>query len=106
MDDNIESLKLEMEKRKNIFLVFKEAIYNAAKYSGCTEIGIKIFKRANQLHLQITDNGKGFDLQNIQTKNGNGIPNMKARAKEINGVVEISSVMNQGTTIHLQVPVS
>lgn len=89
--------KLSMEVRREFYLIFKEAVNNIAKHSGCTEVVIDFEVEQNNLFLQIKDNGKGFDTAN--NSNGNGLQNMKLRAKRINAIIEIVSESNRGTTI-------
>jgi len=96
-DDNIQSLKFPLEKRKNIYLVFKEALNNALKYSQATEITISLRYKSQSLQLVIKDNGKGFDIG--QQKTGNGLKNMQTRAREINASIKIGSGENEGTTV-------
>jgi ligand-binding sensor domain-containing protein/two-component sensor histidine kinase len=88
-----------LEYRKNIYLVFKEALNNALKYSEASNIWVTIDKKMAHLHLTIRDDGKGFDVENGHK--GNGLKNMDLRAKEIGGVVTIQSMHQQGTTIFL-----
>ena len=95
-------LKLPMEMRKNIFLIFKEAVNNAAKYSNCKNIFIRIEKGHGKLCLSVTDDGEGFDTTNA--KNGNGLHNMQKRALELNGEIFMDSKPGEGTTIKLVVP--
>lgn len=104
IEKNIGGHKLQTKKRKNIYLIFKEAIFNAEKYAECKKINIRIFSIGNKLNMKIQDDGNGFDVSNIKSRNGNGIENMKTRAKEINGRLEISSAINQGTNIDLSFP--
>ena len=96
------SIKMNMLERKNIFLIFKETIYNAIKYANCSLLTIQFIKENNILELMIKDNGKGFDLNNYNTLNGNGIKNIYARAREINAEVNISSEINKGTILKLK----
>jgi signal transduction histidine kinase len=68
---------LEMEKRKNFYLVFKEAVNNAFKYSGCSEIITRISNSKDRIEMRIKDNGVSFDVrQEIKgdklTLTGNG----------------------------------
>ncbi len=102
---NMASIKPDMQKRKNIFLIFKEAIYNAIKYAECDKILIEIVQEKNRLNISVADNGKGFDINNYQSRNGNGIQNMKSRAMEVNGDLTIRSSGN-GTFIQLEVPLA
>lgn len=98
------SQKLDLNSRKEIFLVFKEAVNNAAKHSGCSKVTIELSTQQNKFNLRIHDNGKG--MQAPQSKTGNGLSNMNVRAKKVNGSLSIISSENNGTIIHLQVPLT
>src|SRR4051794_12412226 len=63
-DEEANNIILNMEQRRDIFLIFKEAINNIAKYANATEADIKVTYKAPQLLLIIKDNGKGFDIEN------------------------------------------
>ncbi|HEX6426672.1 MAG TPA: two-component regulator propeller domain-containing protein [Niastella sp.] len=102
-DEQLETLILPMEMRRNLYLIFKEAINNITKYAKAGQVLIVLEKRDNQLLLLIKDNGKGFH-QNQVTK-GNGLKNIQQRAAEINATVTIESVPGKGTTLQLQAPV-
>ncbi len=103
-EENLLTVSLDAALRKNLFLIFKEAINNAAKYSGATSIRIDFKKKAHALHLAITDNGKGFDVTNGSS--GNGLRNMKERAKNINGLLDIKSSAQSGTEVSLVLPIT
>jgi len=102
-DERISGMKLDMTQRKNIFLIYKEAIHNILKYSGCTEVNISIAKNGDKLTLIITDNGNGFVQAAISPYNGNGIRNMKSRAMEIGGSFRIASRPGKGTEIEVSI---
>lgn len=95
----------DMEQRKNIYLIFKEAINNAFKYAGCSEIHVDLRLKHNMLQMNIRDNGVGFDTEADQkmTLSGNGLENIRSRAKEMNGMVRIESKPGVGTEIILTV---
>src|SRR6266540_5477712 len=80
-NENIEKLKLNMQQRKNLYLIYKEAVHNAVKYAQCNKVEIDFGQADHYLRLSINDDGKGFDKQ--QTIEGNGLVNMKRRAEEI-----------------------
>lgn len=101
--DELDKLKLSMGQRKNIYLVFKEAVNNAAKYSGTEKIEIEVKLINKELLISIKDFGKGFAGNLV--KNGNGLQNMQSRAKEMQGKLSVESNINTGTTITLLVPV-
>ena len=92
-------LKLAMQKRKNIYLICKEAINNAVKYSESSLLNIQIKLAENDLKIEIIDNGIGF-LPDI-VKKGNGLDNMALRAKEIKADFNIDSTTGVGTKINL-----
>jgi signal transduction histidine kinase len=90
---------LDVEKRKNLFLICKEAINNAAKYSDASEVQVTLSQAGKNLILDVSDNGKGFDVE--LSKRGNGLSNIAARAKSMNAALEIRSQPTRGTTIRL-----
>ena len=102
IDKEADTLIQDITARKNIVFITKEAINNAVKYSGASDIYIELKIIQNMLSLTITDNGIGF---NDTFTSGNGIANIKKRAKEIKGTITISSILNKGTTINAQIPV-
>ncbi len=95
-DKTAEDLKLTMEQRKNIFLIFKETVYNTVKYSGGKNLYIDLKKSNRNIVLQIRDDGAGFDVNNYTSKNGNGLKNMRHRAEEVGAVFNIQS-SSEGT---------
>ena len=99
IDEKAHHLKLQLEQRRNIYLIFKEALTNALKYSEATQIRITITLKGNLFHLQIADDGKGFDP--TAEREGNGIKNMQRRATDIGASIKIDSEKNKGTVIDL-----
>ncbi len=90
--------------RKNIFLIFKEAIHNAVKHADCNDVKIQLAVEENTIKMKIEDNGKGFDkeIQNI----GNGLKNMKKRAEQIHAELSIDSILGKGSIIQLVIKLS
>lgn len=99
----LDSLKLDMQQRKGVYLVFKEAVNNAAKYSSASTILVTASQKNDHLELIVKDDGKGFTMD--ENRKGNGLENMQHRAKEMGGSLHIDSKEGQGTAIHLTVPV-
>ncbi len=106
----VHSLQLDMDKRKNFYLVFKEAVNNAIKYSGAKQLTASIHANHNQLKLVVQDDGIGFNAEASLTDNnslsGNGLHNMQKRANELNGRLSISSYTQRGTTVTLELPLN
>jgi len=103
---------LEVTKRKNFFLIFKEAINNAVKYADCTHVSVQIRHSDLQVYLTIEDDGKGFSIANVAGmkllpgSGGNGLRNMQMRAAEINGILRLESEPGKGTTVELKFPIA
>jgi signal transduction histidine kinase len=95
--DGMEKLRLTMEQRKNIWLIFKEAINNAVKYSGTETLEVTAVLQNKEMMVQVEDHGKGFDSSVV--KKGNGLSNMQHRAKELRGKLLIQSNSGTGTII-------
>ncbi len=109
-DKAILSLNLDMEKRKNFYLIFKEAVNNAVKYSGAAAIRIVIRTQGGKLYMEVNDDGVGFNVNhetNGQTTSlsGNGLRNMQVRAAEMKGTLDIVSHAGKGSSIRLVCPI-
>lgn len=98
--------------RREVFLVFKEAINNIVKHSGATQVGVRLKIDSRMIELDVRDNGSGFenvapsfeDTFTAEGYSGNGIPSMRKRANEMGGYLEIDSAQGIGTTIKLRMP--
>ena len=88
-----------MQTRKNIYLLAKEALNNAIKYSMANNIYFTMRRKGGNLKIEIRDDGRGFEPDDAA---GNGIGNMRARAKELGTELMITSVAGKGTSVSLQ----
>lgn len=98
-DPELENLKIGMADRKELYLIFKEAICNASKYARCSFVKIGFSKFKDTCTLTIHDNGRGFNVTAVST--GNGIYNMKHRAEKMDAAFHIESGENKGTLVTL-----
>jgi signal transduction histidine kinase len=98
-DETLNTESLDMEKRKNVYLIFKEALNNALKYSNAKKINIRLVRHKSGVILEVIDDGDGFDLSASVT--GNGLVNMKSRANAIKGTLQIESAVGKGTALRL-----
>ena len=101
INDEFPEEKLNMQQRRNIYLICKEAVNNAVKYSGGKKLSMRVERSDHSIVLTIGDDGQGFEKENI--KDGNGLINMRSRAKEINAKLDIRTQLNKGTNIELTV---
>ena len=96
------------EVRHNLFLAFKEALHNAIKHAGASEVRISLTVEPAAFTLVVEDNGKGFVSETILAGTphgqpshgtGNGLANMRQRLAEIGGRCEIESAPGKGTKV-------
>ncbi|WOD44120.1 tetratricopeptide repeat-containing sensor histidine kinase [Hwangdonia lutea] len=85
----------------NIYRIIQEAINNAIKYAQASTINVEIKKQENSILFAVTDDGVGFNSNEIEA--GNGLNNIKKRAADINADIVIDSAVKQGTTVKLKV---
>ena len=95
------------EIETTLFRITQEALNNIVRHSGATKAKVNVgFLRAG-MKLVITDNGKGFDAERkpeLTSKGVYGVINMKERAHQIGGELQIKSELGKGTTITVTVP--
>ncbi|SDE79761.1 Two component regulator propeller [Dyadobacter soli] len=100
-DPKLKHLNIDMMTRKNCYLIFKEALHNAAKYAQCRNVWIDIQTSRQQVVMTIRDDGRGFDT--TTQSNGNGLGNMQQRAASIKGDLRILSSPGNGTELTLSI---
>ncbi len=101
MDDAVSELRMPAEKRRDFYLIFKEAINNLAKYAQAGRAEVRIRKAGGFVEMMVQDNGKGFDENRV--KKGNGLANMKKRAGRNKGDIAIRSDSG-GTRVEVRIP--
>ncbi|WP_010255475.1 tetratricopeptide repeat-containing sensor histidine kinase [Myroides injenensis] len=102
MDKDINWDKFTSEDKLNIYRIFQEALQNINKYSKATIANIKILKtKKPSIVIKISDNGIGFEK--LEKYRGQGIKNMKSRAKDLNANLNIKSIPDLGVSITLEI---
>ena len=107
-----ENVPVGANVRREVFLIFKESINNIVRHSACTKADIEFRIEGEWLTLALGDNGRGF-VQNFPTssdnrsraRGGNGLANMRRRAREMGGEFEVVSGDGTGTIVTLRIPV-
>ena len=100
IDNAVYALPLPIEQRQQAYLILKEAINNLIKHAACTEATITATKGSdNTLLFWVADNGKGYKTDNESS--GNGLENMKLRARNMDAAITFVSSRGMGTTINL-----
>ncbi|MBW8781520.1 MAG: hypothetical protein JF599_06505 [Verrucomicrobia bacterium] len=100
---DVPECQLPPEFRYHVLLVVKEALNNAVKYSGATEVHLSATMEPLSLGIIIADNGGGFDVEGA-AGGGNGLRNLRERALALRGECRINSQPGAGTCITLIVP--
>ena len=98
-DETLNEIKLPMEMRRNFYLIFKEAMNNLVKYSRAQRASVLLTRNNREITCIIHDDGIGFDA--MAKFNGNGLNNIRRRAKEIDARLNIESKKGNGTNIEL-----
>ena len=102
---NIET-RLPLKTEFTFYRVIQEIFVNIIKHSEATEINIQLLLRDNNtLVLVVEDNGKGFNLSEVNNK-GSGLKNIESRVRTMNGQFNIDSTVNHGTTIIIETQVN
>jgi two-component sensor histidine kinase len=95
------SIRLDADCTKELYLIFKEAVNNAAKYSRAGRVTVRLSVMQGALLLVVADDGQGF--RPGEKKAGNGLDNMRTRAKKIGADLQIDTRPAKGTTVTVKV---
>ena len=87
-----------------LYRVCQEALTNVTKHAEATRVDVHLFLAADQVHLEIADNGKGLISGDQNKPSSFGLAGMHERARNLNGSVDISGAADQGTTVMLSLP--
>lgn len=88
-----------------IFRIVQEALTNIARHAGVDSVTLRLQYKTSEIHLEVTDRGKGFDLQHqLNAPHGWGLAGMRERVESVNGEIDISSAPGLGTTIRVRIP--
>ena len=88
----------------SLFRVLQEALNNAVKHSGVKRIEVRLRETSGELQLEVSDSGKGFDVEAALWGKGLGLTSMRERVRLVNGMIAIESKPMGGTIIRARVP--
>jgi signal transduction histidine kinase/ligand-binding sensor domain-containing protein len=95
-------IRVGADLRRQVFLIFKEAVNNIARHSGCTQARVDFKAVEDGLFVEIADSGKGFDP--TACIEGNGLMNIRKRVSDLGGSLMLESAHNHGTSVRLRLP--
>ena len=87
-----------------LFRVLQEALHNAAKHSEVKRIEVQLHEESGEVHLIVSDSGRGFDVEAVKQGRGLGLTSMQERVRLVNGTIEIQSKPMAGPSVHVRVP--
>ena len=100
--DREHDIRVGANVRRELFLVYKEAINNIVRHAMCTMVEVELRADADRLSLRLRDNGQGFDV--AHASGGNGLASLRERTNVLRGTLDIASQPGRGTTVTLMVP--
>ena len=102
----LENELLEMPQSHSLalFRICQEALANVAKHARAKNVEISIWSTGDRVLMEIHDDGRGFEIEKMSTTIGHGLANMQTRAHSAGGDIDISSAVDEGTTILAWVP--
>jgi len=103
--NKINAQNIEPEQALVIFRILQESLNNVLKHAMATLINVKQSKNAENIILEIVDNGFGFDINNNGRPDSYGIISMKEQIRQINGHFCINSKLGEGTTVSVEIPI-
>lgn len=96
--------QLTREQDLLLFRVLQEAIQNVIKHAEATRLVIHFNYEEDQLKVHIQDSGKGFDVQEVESKGTLGLRNIKNRLNLLNATFELQSIPGYGTDLSFTIP--
>ena len=103
MDPQNLTAAADLPLRRSLLMAIKEALNNTVKYSGATEVLLKIAHQRNHLVVTINDNGRGFDMASAKTGR-HGLGNMSKRMNELGGTCRVTSQVGKGCRVEFRIP--
>ena len=104
--EETDQIELSLQERRQLLLIFKEAVHNAARHSGCTSVVAELKVLDRELALTICDNGEGLSAEKDRSvwSGGAGIPSMRSRAESLGGRMDLVSNDGHGCAVVIRLP--
>jgi signal transduction histidine kinase len=101
MTESLERVRLSMDWRRHLTLIFKEALTNVLKHAHAKQVNLLVIANNGKIVITLQDNGKGFDTH-VTDLNRNGLRNIRERTKRLGGNISIESRNEKGTMIRFE----
>jgi signal transduction histidine kinase len=99
-----EDIVIEQERATALFRILQETLTNVVRHAHATEVNVRLAKEEGRLTLNIRDNGKGIDAEQLSFSRSLGILGMRERAWLLGGELDISGAPGKGTTVRVRIP--
>ncbi len=104
LDETVAGKKINMEQRRDVYLIYKESMNNIFKHASANNVWVDVQWQNGKLYLKIKDDGKGFDSSVVT--NRNGLRNIHSRTEKWKGITLIKTSPGNGTFIEIILPVA
>jgi len=94
--------RMEQDTEIILYRIVQELLNNVIKHAAATQVLIQLVRETDKVTLTVEDDGKGFDKNNLDYKNGAGLRNIQARAGYLNGVMDIRTRPGEGTSVTIE----
>lgn len=94
--------RMEQSSEIVIYRMTQELLNNVTKHAEAKNVLIQLVRKEDRFNLTVEDDGKGFDIKEIEKERGAGLVNIRARAEYLNGNVDIISVRGEGTSVTIE----
>ena len=101
LDEKLSSLKLNMEQRRDLYLLFKESVNNIYKHAAAANVSISITGEDHNIFMKVEDDGKGFCMKETPR---NGLKNMQSRVQKWKGEMRVETTPGKGTQLFFIFP--
>jgi PAS domain S-box-containing protein len=88
-----------------MYRIAQEALRNVVAHAGASRADVRLRRRNDEAEITITDDGRGFDLNDPERRNGLGLVSITERAKLTGGTISIETGLHRGTRVHATIPV-
>lgn len=99
-----ETIDLPAPVEANLYRIAQEALNNALKHAEASEVTVRIQAGKKEVTLEVTDNGRGFDVDAVQAESGIGLHSMRERAERLQGTFSVASIDQAGTMVKVSLP--
>ncbi|MEQ8924432.1 MAG: PAS domain S-box protein [Fulvivirga sp.] len=102
--ENLQNKDISVHLGLHLYRITQEAINNALKYADAKQVAIQLMLYPDLIIWSIEDDGKGFDIAQLEKENQFGLESIRQRAQLLSGTATIDSRINHGTSITIEIP--